>query len=58
MPAGQESREYVPIIVCTLCHAPIDVIRPVDELPDAFKASCARCDNVSEYRKDEIKVLS
>ena len=57
MPTDQEPSEYVPAVVCTLCHAPIYILRPVDELPDTFEASCAKCDNVSEYGTGEIKVL-
>jgi len=58
MPTEQKPQENVPAVVCTLCNAPIDVLRPVDELPDVFEASCAKCGNVSKYRKGEIKVLT
>ncbi len=57
MPTDQRPEENVPAVVCTACHAPVYILLPVDELPDNFEASCAKCGDISEYQTGEIKML-
>jgi len=57
MPTDKRAEENVPAVVCTACHAPVYILLSMDELPDSFEASCAKCGDISTYGNDEIKML-
>ncbi len=40
-----------------LNHGLVGTIRPLDGLPDPFKATCPGCGETHEYRKSEVHEL-
>ncbi len=44
----------LPSVVCNLCGEPVPILKPLDELPDNFEESCAKCGHTAEYNLADI----
>ena len=40
-----------------LFHGLVGTVRPFDQLPDQFKATCPGCGETSDYNKSEVETL-